>query len=192
MIVIKIGGSLTDTPLLQEWLRCAGEIRNAKTIIVPGGGKFAYQVRLAQRQWRFSDNIAHTMAVLAMQQMAWQFKGIHRKLEIASTADEIEHVLQNRNAVIWSPSIRWLERSAIAASWDVTSDSLAAWLATELEADQLILVKSANIPEQLSPRQLCETDIVDKAFNRFIAQAKFKIKLYNRCDIASFKATYIQ
>ncbi len=188
MIVIKIGGSLTDSPLLKDWLAYAADFSDGKIVIVPGGGNFAEQVRAAQKQWRFSDETAHLMALLAMQQMALQFQGIIRKLCVAATDQEIHHVLQTQNAVIWSPCCQWLAQSGVEASWNITSDSLAAWLAAELSANQLILVKSVDIKGDLNFQQLSDMGIVDKAFNRFIAEAKFSVKLYNRNDITLFNS----
>jgi aspartokinase-like uncharacterized kinase len=59
----------------------------------------------------------------------------------------------------------------IAESWDVTSDSLAAWLARRLDADKLILVKSCPVPEgEPSPEELRRLEIVDAAFPEFAAR----------------------
>lgn len=190
MIIIKLGGSLTDTALLKAWLFYLAKMRVNKAIIVPGGGGFAEQVRTAQRQWRFSDQTAHTMALLAMQQMALLFQGINQHLHLAGSRNEICDALKRRNTVIWSPDIRWLEQSQIEASWDVTSDSLAAWLAAEMSAQQLILVKSVQISDEDNFRQLIDKGIVDKAFCRFVDKVKFDIRLYNRNDLTLFKTRF--
>ncbi len=73
-----------------------------------------------------------------------------------------------------------LDNTAIQASWDITSDSLAAWLAGVLSATELILVKSAIIDPRLSLPQLAKQNIVDKGFCDFVKQATFKIQIINQ------------
>ena len=187
-VIIKLGGSLADSSLLEEWLDCIETSSQDKTVIVPGGGMFAEQVRTSQRQWRFSDEVAHSMALLAMQQMAMLFQGINRRIQIAGTAEAINHIFRRQQAVIWSPDLAWLERSEIPASWEVTSDSLAAWMATKMNADRLVLVKSAKIPEPGTIPQLTELGIVDKAFTHFIEKGRFEIKFFSRNQITLFRA----
>jgi 5-(aminomethyl)-3-furanmethanol phosphate kinase len=82
----------------------------------------------------------------------------------------------------WSPDIVELDHAAIKASWDITSDSLAAWLAKTLSARELILVKSAIIDNGLNLQQLANQDIVDKGFCDFVRQATFKVKVINQQD----------
>jgi aspartokinase-like uncharacterized kinase len=148
-------------------------------VIVPGGGAFADQVRLAQQHWQFDDNTAHHMALLAMQQMALMIKGLKPEFVIAHAVAAIHEALNRQKTVIWSPDIIELDSAGIPSSWDITSDSLAAWLANELSATELILIKSATIDANLSLHQLAEQHIVDKAFCNFVAQAAFKIRIVN-------------
>ena len=71
MIVIKLGGSLSQAETLVSCLdRLEQQYKDKPVVIVPGGGAFADQVRLAQGRWQFDDITAHRMAILAMQQMA--------------------------------------------------------------------------------------------------------------------------
>jgi dihydroneopterin aldolase len=54
----------------------------------------------------------------------------------------------------------------VPPSWDATSDSLAAWLARELNATRLLLIKSVDLPSgaPLNLRELAEADMVDPLF----------------------------
>ncbi|HEY8219198.1 MAG TPA: uridylate kinase, partial [Methylobacter sp.] len=77
LTVIKLGGSLSRTDALVNCLDAVEQnYQGRAVVIVPGGGAFADQVRLAQQHWQFDDNTAHHMALLAMQQMALMFKGL--------------------------------------------------------------------------------------------------------------------
>jgi len=149
-------------------------------VIVPGGGAFADQVRSAQQRWQFDDQTAHRMAILAMQQMALLINGLKSDFYIARSVTGIREQLYNQKIVIWSPDIVELDNASIQASWDITSDSLAAWLAKALSARELILVKSAMIDPSLSLQQLAKQGIIDKGFCEFVKQATFKIQVINQ------------
>ena len=180
MKVIKLGGSLAQSNVL---LHCLDTIeqsfKGCGGVIVPGGGGFADQVRVAQSVWHFDDKTAHDMALLAMQQMALLFNGLKKEFVIAASVKAIDELVAQQKMVIWSPAIDELERTDVAASWDVTSDSLAAWLAQTLSASELVLVKSADILPHLDLQALSECGIVDKAFVEFTANANFKINIIN-------------
>lgn len=178
MIVIKLGGSLAESGALVSCLNTIERTYTAGSVIVPGGGAFADQVRLAQQHWQFDDGTAHAMALLAMRQMALLFNGLKPDFSIVHSIAGIQE-LAFQKIVIWSPDIAELDKAGIEAGWDITSDSLAAWLARMLSADELILVKSAVIDPRLSIAEFAEQGIVDKAFCDFLALAPFTVKIIN-------------
>jgi aspartokinase-like uncharacterized kinase len=178
MQVVKLGGSLSHSQALVNCLYAIAGNSQVKTVIVPGGGDFANQVRLAQQRWRFNDEIAHAMAILAMQQMALLFKGLQPAFILASSISAIEQALAAQVPIIWSPCIEQLNQANIKASWQITSDSLAAWLAQELNADQLQVVKAATIETQ-NLAQLAWTGVIDEAFASFVTSASFSFHIVN-------------
>lgn len=180
MIVVKLGGSLSRSGALLDCLNAVEKkYRSRAVVIVPGGGGFADQVRLAQRQWQLDDNTAHSMAILAMQQTALMFKGLKPDFAIAHNVEAIRRLLSKQKVVVWSPDIIELNNAGIPANWDITSDSLAAWLGKTLSAAELILIKSATIDGKLNLQQLEEQGIVDKAFRNFIEKAPFGTYIIN-------------
>lgn len=172
MRVVKIGGSLlTDKSAL---IHCLEVIEAQQPlVIVVGGGLFADQVRMTQAQYGFSDVTAHQMAILAMQQTALLLQGLKPNFVIVNRVNEISDTLLTQAVVIWSPCIRELDQAKIPARWDITSDSLSAWLATQLGACELILLKSAQI-EANNPH------LVDNTFQYYTAQAPFKITFIHK------------
>ena len=185
MWVIKLGGSLLDSPLLPDWLTAIDNLCRGRAVIVPGGGVFADKVRESQTLWSFDDGVAHNMAILAMQQMALLFQGLNRDLSIASSGRSIKAELKNNKTVVWAPEINRLDAAVLPASWDVTSDSLSAWLSAELEAEKLILVKSAAIPSSFTLAQLTAAGIVDKGFCQLL---KSELKIFHRSQLHLFTA----
>ena len=185
MIVIKVGGSLAKSNTLRDCLDKIGKKYPGKQlVIVPGGGAFAEQVRLAQQQFQFDEQIAHEMAILAMQQMALLFKGLKPEFIVAHSLAAILAGSTTETIIIWSPDIEELNNAGIEASWDISSDSLSAWLAKKLLATELILVKSAIIKPDLSLQQLAEKNIIDKAFADFVADAEFKLHIINQAMVS--------
>ena len=192
MWVIKLGGSLADSPALKCWLDFITEYGKGKCVIVPGGGVFADLVRQEQKRLDFNAKIAHAMALKAMQQMALMFEGLNRQLIMADSTVKIRAVLQQDEVAVWSPDITTLDRSCVPNSWDVTSDSLSAWLASELGAGQLVLVKSADIPSSNTLAELADRNIVDKAFCQFFNINNCEIKIYNRDHLDQFGTFFKQ
>lgn len=180
MIVIKLGGSLLQTQSLKPCLQRIERIyRNQAVVAVPGGGVFADQVRLTQQQVGFNDTAAHRMAILAMQQMAVLLQAMNSRFAIVSNLPELNMQAARTNKLVWSPDIAYLDRAGIPASWEVTSDSLSAWLAAQLKADELILLKSAEINPESSLQDLQADAVLDTAFCRFAKDVSGKIRVIN-------------
>jgi aspartokinase-like uncharacterized kinase len=168
--IVKIGGSLARSSQLKRWLAVLAAAGSA-AIIVPGGGPFADQVRALQKRHRFDDATAHHMALLAMEQYGRMLAGLQPGLQPAASRSEIARVRRAGRAAVWMPTRMVLADPQIAASWDITSDSLAAWLAGKLEADRLVLVKSVAIAEGSVPASiLARRGIVDPAFPGYLAR----------------------
>ncbi len=180
--VIKLGGSLLKAGFLPACLdavtRYSGQI-----LLVPGGGVFADQVRASQQQWHFDDTTAHRMAILAMQQMALLISAFRPEFALL---DDLTAIKKMPRIAIWSPNLTELDRSDVGASWDITSDSLAAWLAGQLKADELIVVKSCLVDETLEWAELQQQNIVDAGFLGFAQSINCKITIINQ---ARFMAT---
>lgn len=139
MWVVKLGGSLYDSPRLRDWLEVLCDARDP-VAIVPGGGPFADQVREAQARWGFDGPTAHRMALRAMDQFGDLLCGLRPGLPAASRVDDLAGILRRSPAVVWQPAVC---DPPVEPSWRITSDSLAAWLASTLGASGLALVKSA-------------------------------------------------
>lgn len=180
MIVIKLGGSL----LASGWLLpCLDKVdrgyQGQSVVIVPGGGDFAEQVRLAQQQWQFDDRTAHKMAILAMQQMALLIHAVKPACYIATSLADLRQQNIGQQIMVWSPDIRDLDAANIASSWAITSDSLSAWLAAALNADELVVVKSVRIASDFTVQKLIDAQVVDRSFHAYTQQATFKLSVVN-------------
>ena len=141
--VVKLGGSLlAHTQQLDAVLQTIALVsRERGLLVVPGGGPFADAVREVDRQARLPDTAAHWMAVLAMDQYAHVVVSRLRGSVLVSVPREVTRALENDLLPVLAPS-RWLhEVDPLPHSWDVTSDSISAWVAGALGAARLVLVK---------------------------------------------------
>ncbi len=155
---------------LPEWLELLSASKQT-IVIVPGGGPFADRVRNLQLQWQFSDAIAHRMAILAMHQYGLMLTGLSSQFECLETVEAIkERLYYSMRSIVWMPCHEELQQDQVVASWDVSADSLAAWLCVKLNADRLILVKAADLSsyQDDSIEILQHTNIVDRAFKQMM------------------------
>ncbi len=169
--VVKLGGSMAAEAVLDEWIAVlAGSGR--PLAIVPGGGPFADQVRDAQKRMGLSDRAAHAMAILAMDQFGHVILDRDDRLTPARSLQEMDRALAAGKTPVWLPSLLAIPASDIPASWDITSDSLAAWLAGQLRADALLLVKQTGAFSSADDvASLTARGIVDAGFDAMLPGA---------------------
>lgn len=165
--MIKLGGSLLDSPVLPDWL-AAIAAGAGRVVLVPGGGGFADAVQEMQRRWRFDDATAHRLAITAMEQNGRMLVALQPGLRPAASRAAIRRALTAGEVPVWLPSAMVLGRPEIPESWDVTSDSLAAWLAAALAADGLVLVKSVAVAAGETAAALAGRGVVDPLLPDFL------------------------
>jgi probable H4MPT-linked C1 transfer pathway protein len=145
-IVVKLGGGvLAHAHHLDAALAAIGDAaRERRLLVVPGGGPFADAVRDVDRRLRVSDDAAHWMAVLAMDQYAHLVAARLPGGRLVTEVQEIGVAADAGFVPVLAPS-RWLrEADPLPHVWDVTSDSIAAWVAGAVGAQRLVLIKPPN------------------------------------------------
>ena len=202
MWVVKLGGSLIGSPELKSWLDAFAQFGDGKVVIVPGGGLFADAVREAQAKTAIADATAHQMAVMAMDQYATLMVGLNADLVTASSELEIAERGWQHRAVIWKPSAMVLADHDLPMNWDLTSDSLAAWLASKLNAQHLLMVKSMSLSGSLPVsrnhqsqnharyhlQSLIEEGVVDPYFGQYLAHQIFKTWLVGKDEFSKINS----
>ena len=141
--VVKVGGGLLSAPahLDAALMSIAQAAQERRLLIVPGGGPFADAVREVDRRVGLPDEAAHWMAVLAMDQYAHLLVSRVPGGALVHEREEIAQAFAAGRVPVLAPS-RWLRKAdPLPHTWDVTSDSIAAWVAGALGASRLVLVK---------------------------------------------------
>ncbi len=142
-VVVKIGGALLAHPSRLRSVTDAvvAAARHARIVVVPGGGPFADAVRAADAEISLDDDAAHWMAILAMDQYAHLLASLHTAFTVVSDTAGIGALLDAGRVPVIAP-FQWLRRAdPLPHSWSVTSDSISAWIADQLGAEHLLLVK---------------------------------------------------
>ena len=146
LTVVKIGGGLmasveTFDAVMAELVSASWDV---PLLVVPGGGRFADAVRDTDREFGLSDEAAHWMAILAMDQYAHLLLSRLPRGRLVWRPEEIEPALEAGMVPILAP-YRWLhETDSLPHSWEVTSDSISAWVAGRVGTERLVLVKPSG------------------------------------------------
>ena len=151
--VIKIGGGLTSIPaaLGRVCAAVAAASGTHRLVVVPGGGPFADAVRELDHQVGLSADAAHWMAILAMDQYAHVLAARIPGAVLVEEPGGILAAVDSGQVAVLAPT-RWMRSADVLPhSWDVTSDSVAAFVAGALDASRLILVKPTDQADGLDP-----------------------------------------
>jgi aspartokinase-like uncharacterized kinase len=90
---------------------------------------------------------------------------------------------------VWLPSRMTAGAADIPESWEVTSDSLAVWLARKLGVSRVLLVKSAALPAgTASVVGLAKAGIVDPLLPRFLASSAIECRCIEAAGAVDFAA----
>jgi 5-(aminomethyl)-3-furanmethanol phosphate kinase len=171
MWIVKLGGSLAGSADLDRWLDWLVEPGRTARLVVPGGGPFADRVRELQPLLGYDALAAHRMAILGMQQFGLALISRRPALLGVETEADIAALRRTRGGGVWLPWALAGREAGIEASWDITSDSLALWLASRLAAAGCLIVKAARVPAGfLTPEDLAYRGLVDAAFPSYAAR----------------------
>jgi 5-(aminomethyl)-3-furanmethanol phosphate kinase len=170
VVAIKIGGSLLNLPDLVERIEWLLEQRaDARPLLICGGGAAADMVRQWQQMHGLSDLQAHDLALAAM--------GFNELLLQAALPDsrlvrdlvELEEAWEHQQRPIlqaqaFIDEMQPLVDEPVPASWEMTSDSIAAWCGELAGAAELVLAKSTDLPEGCTLDVARSAGLVDEAF----------------------------
>lgn len=196
--VIKVGGSLAESPeKLRALCQKLGELaKKYEFIVVPGGGGFADAVRGFDKRFTLSRNVSHRMAIRAMDQFGLLLSDITLNSRVFHRLENANKLAKAGFAPIFLPSRMLFQEDPLENSWDVTSDSIAAYVANRVHAEKLVLVtdvdgvftsdpkkySSAKLIERLSAEQLLKLNrrtSVDRYLPKLLLDAKIDCYVVN-------------
>lgn len=171
LFVVKVGGSLLDWPelphCLTEWLRHRPA---GLHLLVAGGGALCDAIRHWDSMVHLGEERAHWLCIDALSISAQFLSQLLGDLPIVDSLEKARRQHQQKvTTVVFDPRLFLriaeleLPGPRLPHTWDATTDSIAARLASCLAADELVLVKSCD-PPALDVASLCEAGYVDPFF----------------------------
>jgi aspartokinase-like uncharacterized kinase len=160
--VLKVGGSLAEEPaklarLCQE-LSVLAEAH--RILVVPGGGEFADTVRNLDKAYGLSNMVSHKMAILAMDQYGFFLSDITPNAYVSCSLEEVSNS-KTGTLPIFLPSQLMFREDPLEHSWDVTSDSIAAYIAGLLDAEKLLLVTDVDGIFSKDPKTSSDSKLIE-------------------------------
>jgi 5-(aminomethyl)-3-furanmethanol phosphate kinase len=168
--VIKVGGSLLDYPELPSRLASyLADLGRPNPVLLCGGGPTVDAIRKIDRAHGMDEEASHWIAVRALALNARLLEAIVPNLVYTERAKDLPRAWKSRKVPLLDPFIFLSEvdesfGDPLPRRWRVTSDSIAARMAARLEAPELVLLKSAEIPGELTVPDAAEEGIVDAQF----------------------------
>lgn len=194
--VLKVGGSLAEHPeSLAKLCRELSVLAKVhRIVVVPGGGEFADTVRRIDKTYMLSNAVAHKMAILAMDQYGLLLSDITPNSYVCYETEETNTT--HGKLPIFLPSRLMFCEDPLENSWDVTSDTISAYIADVLHAKKLLLVTDVDgifthdpkkgmktkLIEQVSAKELLELKertSVDKMLPKMVLQTKLDCYVVN-------------
>lgn len=187
--VVKLGGALLATPALGEWLAVCAAPAPVRCLVVAGGGGLADEVRQLQRRWQFDDGLAHELAIETMRMHARMLAARVPTLPLSTASTAAAWSANGSTGALWlaPPGCAALLRPA---SWAVTADSIALWLAQRLQAAALIVVKALPAARLVGgdAAAFAAAGVLDQNFPARLAAAPLPVRIVARDQAAAFAA----
>ena len=160
--VIKVGGSIAEHPeALKTLCKKLNEIaKKHRLLIVPGGGEFADVVRGIEKRFATSAYVSHKMAVLGMDQFGLLLSELIPNAIAIASLEKAKDYWKSETTPVFLPSKMMFREEPLEASWDVTSDSIAAFVACRVHADMVILVKDVDGIFSSDPKENSDAKLI--------------------------------
>ena len=180
--VVKVGGSLAEDPelLINLCTRLSGLAKSYELVVVPGGGRFADVVRDSDKRFNLSSEISHRMAILGMDQFGLLLAQITPNSCATFLLDDAKQLSATEVVPVFLPSRLMFKEDPLENSWDVTSDSIAAYVASRLQAAKLVLVTDVDGIFTEDPKKQEDATLIEQV------SAEELLKLNTRTSVDRF------
>ncbi len=163
--IIKVGGSLFDSPDLGSRLESFLQTHQfPNPVLISVGAVFADVIRRLDRIHQLEDSVSHLLGTNTLNLSSRFVASLSDKLVQTSCPVQVSTLREQEHVPVFDASEFTLEHSLLPSSWDVTSDSIAAWLCSLHPESQLVLLKSRRAPLPLTFFDAAQNGLVDLHF----------------------------
>jgi len=162
--VIKIGGSLAeDAERLRALCTKLSEFaKKYAIVVVPGGGRFADVVRDFDKRFTLSSVVSHRMAILGMDQFGLLLSQIIPNSCATYLLSDAKQLSEIGVVPVFLPSRLMFREEPLENSWDVTSDSIAAYVAGRLHVAKVVLITDVDGIFTEDPKKHSDATLIEK------------------------------
>jgi len=171
LAIVKVGGSLFDWPELPGRLTAYLEARhltdnNERAVLIAGGGAGVDWIRRLDQIHGLGNVAADKLAVYALDLTAVILAALLPGSTTIDRLEMLEPAGETRAITIMAPrsvlgEIECVGAAPLPATWDVTTDTIAARIAVHLEARTLVLLKSAPLLDCATRHDAARLGLVD-------------------------------
>jgi len=160
--VVKVGGSLAAYPekLRALCIRLSEVSKKHRLIVVPGGGEFADIVRSLDEKFSLSCGVSHRMAILGMDQYGLLLSDLIPNSLTVRVLERLQCSLDSGGLPVFLPSKLLFQDDELDNSWNVTSDSIAVYIALRLQVQKVLLVTDVDGIYSSDPKTVSNAQLI--------------------------------
>ena len=147
---------------------------------MPGGGRFADAVRDFDQLFTLSQVIAHRMAILGMDQFGLLLTDITPNSCAVHRLESAKRLSEAKRVPIFLASTLMLQEDPLENSWDVTSDSIATFVALQSRAAKVLLVTDVDGIFTKDPKKHSDAELIP------MFESEKLLKLARRTSVDKF------
>ena len=177
IVIYKVGGSLFTLPNLATRIReIIRQRAGSLPLLVAGGGSATDIVR----QWDHTRNLgeqrSHGIALRSLQLNDALLAELLPEAVVVQDKEQAVRAWENADLPI-AAAREFLQAAEertdrLPHCWEVTSDSIAAWLALRFKASELVLLKSVGLPPRGTLDTARNQQLVDPYFPQLAHQVR--------------------
>ncbi|NVM44730.1 MAG: hypothetical protein HWN79_07420 [Candidatus Lokiarchaeota archaeon] len=145
--IFKIGGNILENSkniesTITQLTRLYEENILQRIILIPGGGSYANFIRKLDEELKLGDDLAHWMAIYSMNYNGIELNRRYPELELIEDLKAFQD--SKKIFCIFLPYNYLRKNDNLPHNWDVTSDSIALYIAVQLRFNKCFLIKDID------------------------------------------------